>query len=133
MMNASVQMRIDRAELARALDDVTRDDQRLAAALTACEAWRSGYCAEIVNMAADLSAQDDPSHRSYSSTRERSLQAVQRALDIANPRHRSRSLGESVTPAAVQALFALLDSQVRFHEAAADLERRRWNRTSYVG
>ena len=127
-MHRAVNNRIDRADLTRALDDVVRADHRLAAALAACEAWRSGYCAEVVNMAGDLSTHDDPSHQSYSSGRERSLQAMQRALDLANPRHRSRSLGHSVSPAAIQALFALLTSQVRFHESAAELERRRWNR-----
>jgi hypothetical protein len=132
-MHAAVPTRIDRAELARALDDVARADRRLAAALTACEAWRSGYCAEVVNIAADLATQDDLSHQSYSSTRERSLHAMQRALDVANPRHFSRSLDHSVSPDAIQALFALLTSQVRFHESASHLERRRWNRIAFAG
>jgi hypothetical protein len=118
------------ADLARSLDDLARADRRLASALTACEAWESGYCSELVNLAVDLSAQDDPAHQSYSSTRERGLQAVSRAIEITNPRYRARALDHPVDAAAVQALLALLTSQARFHEAATSLDRRRRHRVT---
>lgn len=108
---------------------MARADRRLAGALAACEAWQSGYCAELVNLSVDLSANDDPSHQS-SSSRERALQAVARAVDVMNPRYRARALESSVSAEAVQALFALLTSQVRFHEAAAGLDRRGWHRVA---
>jgi hypothetical protein len=127
-MAGSTAIRMRRADLARALDDMARADRRLAGALTACEAWESGYCSELVNLAVDLSAQDDPAHQSCSSARERALQAVSRAIDITNPRYRARALDHSVDAAAVQALLGLLTSQARFHEAATSLDRRRWHR-----
>ena len=129
-MTGTTTTRMPRADLARALDDMARADRRLAGALAACEAWQSGYCAELVNLSVDLSANDDPSHQSSSSSRERALQAVTRAVDVMNPRYRARALESSVANEAVQALFALLTSQVRFHEAATGLDRRGWHRVA---
>jgi hypothetical protein len=128
-MLQAAKARIDRVDLARALADVAHADRRLAASLAVCEAWNAGYCANVVNLAADLSANDDPSHQSYSSHRERSLQAVQRSVDICNPRHRAAGFGDVPAPEAVQALLTMLTAQVCFHEAAVHVERRRWHRT----
>lgn len=119
--------RTRRADLARALDDMARDDPRLAGALAACEAWQSGYCAELVNLSVDLS-QDDPRDEPSAAIRERALLAVSRAIDITNPRYRARALEAPVAPDAVHALLSLLTAQVRFHQAATTLDRRRWHR-----
>lgn len=107
---------------------MARDDRRLAAALAACEAWQSGYCAELVSLSFDLAAQDDPSLQSLSSSRERALLAMTRAIDVMNPRYRARALETSVAADAVHALLSLLTAQARFHEAAAGLDRRRCQR-----
>lgn len=127
-MTGTTTTRMPRADLARALDDMARADRRLAGALAACEAWQSGYCAELVSLSVDLAAQDDPALQSFSSSRERALQAVSRAIDVMNPRYRARSLETSVPAEAVQALLSLLTAQARFHEAAAGLDRRHWHR-----
>ena len=58
------------------------------------------------------------------------MHAIERAIEWANPRHQAAGLDDPPSAEAVQALYALLTAQVRFHEAALDIERRQWHRMS---
>jgi hypothetical protein len=111
----------------------------LAAALAVCEAWQSGYVASLLNRGADLVSydavnyagiNDNGSSGAGSSNRERAAHAIERAIEWANPRHQAAGLDDPPSAEAVQALYALLTAQVRFHEAAIDIERRQWHRLS---
>jgi hypothetical protein len=119
-----VRSHLDRSHLARALDDMARADMRLARALTTCEAWEGGYISALLAEAAQLAANDDPSNHQFASDRDRAVDAVQRAVLLANPRALVAHADMHPMPEAIDALFSLLDALAEFHRITAELERR---------
>lgn len=124
---------LTRAHLARALDDLARWDRRLSSALTVCEAWQPGYCAGVMDLAEQLAAGAHPEPLLVTAPHELALDAVGRAVALCNPRQRARGLGAEPAPYAVQSLLHFLTSQVRLHEAAYGVERRRLPRVVHSG
>jgi hypothetical protein len=123
-----VRSHLDRAHLARALEDVARADMRLAVALTTCEAWDGGYVSMLLHEAAQLASNDDTSNSAFTSDHERAQDAVRRAVFLANPRSVVAHADMHPTAEAIDAFFALLASLSEFHTITADLERRQATR-----
>jgi hypothetical protein len=120
--------RLTRAELAGSLFDLAVADPAVARALTACEAWETGYVAMLLTRA-EASSRHDVDDLT-TSPRERALTAIDRAIRHDNPFLRVHQSGVQVTSDAIDAMLTMLQTQSVFHEVAGDLERRTTQRTA---
>lgn len=124
-------MGLTRGELASALAELAESDRAVAKVLAASEAWESGYVATLLSRAEALAGADghDPELRPS----EQALNAIDHAIRQDNPFLRVHRSGVEPTAEQVEAIVQFLHQQARFHDVAADLERRTAKRTAPPG
>ncbi|MFZ4719826.1 MAG: hypothetical protein ACOYMR_10395 [Ilumatobacteraceae bacterium] len=124
-------MGMSRAELAGALADLAESDRTVAKVLAASEAWETGYVAGLLSRAEELVSHDPPG--AFDSVREQALTAIDRSIRHDNPFLRVHQSGIEPTAEQVDAIVGFLHQQAKFHDVAADLERRTAPRTPPPG